>query len=83
MKHPCYINLEQARHVLAEMGVKLSSRQIKRAAEPDATGKRKLPFFLDPIENKLTIEKGTLVSIASCRSKQKTVQKTEPCQFLA
>lgn len=63
MKQPCYINLEQARNVLAEMGVELSSRQIKRAAEPDATGKRKLPFFLDPIENKLKIEKGTLVSI--------------------
>lgn len=63
MKPPCYIGLNQARQVLSEMGVDLSDRQIKRAAEPDATGKRKLPFFVDPIEGKLKIEKGTLVEI--------------------
>jgi len=63
MKQPCYINLEQARQVLAELGVELSARQMKRAAQTDAHGKRKLPFFVDPIENKLKIEKGTLVSI--------------------
>ena len=57
MKEPCYINLEQARQVLAGMGVELSPRQIKRAAEPDAEGKRKLPFFIDPIEGRLKIEK--------------------------
>ena len=63
MKPPCYIGLDQARQVLAEMGVELTQRQIKRAAEPDAQGKRKLPFFVDPIEGRLKIEKGTLVSI--------------------
>lgn len=63
MKPPCYINLDQARDVLAEMNIELSPRQMKRAAEPDASGKRKLPFFVDPIENKLRIEKGTLVQI--------------------
>lgn len=63
MKTPCYIGLEQARQVLADMGVELTPRQIKRAAEADATGKRKLPFFVDPIEGKLKIEKGTLVNI--------------------
>lgn len=63
LKMPCYINLEQARQVLAEMGVELSPRQIKRASETDAHGKRKLPFFVDPIEKKLKIEKGTLVGI--------------------
>lgn len=63
MKMPCYINLEQARQVLAEMGVELSPRQIKRASELDAHGQRKLPFFVDPIEKKLKIEKGTLVNI--------------------
>ncbi|QYZ64698.1 MAG: hypothetical protein OI74_12495 [Gammaproteobacteria bacterium (ex Lamellibrachia satsuma)] len=63
MKIPCYINLEQARQVLGEMGVELSPRQIKRASEMDAQGKRKLPFFVDPIEKKLKIEKGTLVDI--------------------
>ena len=63
MRQPCYINLEQARQVLAEMGVELNQRQMKRAADMDAQGRRKLPFFVDPIEKKLKIEKGTLVSI--------------------
>lgn len=56
----CYIDLEQARQVLAEMGVELTARQMKRAAEADAHGKRKLPFFIDPIEGRLKIEKETL-----------------------
>jgi len=63
MKQPCYIDLSQSRKVLAEMGVELTERQIKRAAEPDTHGKRKLPFFVDPIEGRLKIEKGTLVKI--------------------
>lgn len=63
MKLPCYIDLEQARQVLADMGVELNERQMKRAADKDASGKRKLPFFVDPIEGKLKIEKGTLVRI--------------------
>jgi len=63
MKPPCYIGLDEARETLAEMNVNLSARQMKRAAEPDAAGRRKLPFFVDPIENKLKIEKGTLVRI--------------------
>jgi hypothetical protein len=63
MKPPTYINLEQARQVLAEMGVELNERQIKRAADPDAAGRRKLPFFVDPIDGRLKIEKGTLVKI--------------------
>lgn len=63
MKPPCYINLEQARQVLAEMGVELNERQMKRAADKDASGRRKLPFFVDPIEGRLKIEKGTLVRI--------------------
>ncbi|MDF1600957.1 hypothetical protein PZ895_14435 [Mesorhizobium sp. YIM 152430] len=60
---PQYIGLEQARQVLAEMGVELSSRQMKRAADKDVLGRRKLPFFVDPIEGTLKIEKGTLVDI--------------------
>ncbi|MCG7983373.1 MAG: hypothetical protein JAY90_11575 [Candidatus Thiodiazotropha lotti] len=63
MKELCYINLEQARQVLSGMGVELTTRQIKRAAEPDAHGRRKLPFFIDPIEGRLKIEKGTLIDI--------------------
>lgn len=60
---PCYIGLEQARQVLAEIGVELTPRQMKRAADRDAHGHRKLPFFVDPIEGTLKIEKGTLVDI--------------------
>lgn len=59
----CFIDLRQAREVLAEMGVKLSSRQMKRAAETDAHGRRKLPFFVDPIDGKLKIDKDTLTKI--------------------
>ena len=63
IKQPHYLDLEEARQVLAEMGVTLSPRQMKRAADIDARGRRKLPFFLDPIEGKLKIEKNTLRSI--------------------
>lgn len=63
MKPPCYIDLEQARQVLAEMGIALNERQMKRAADKDASGRRKLPFFVDPIDGRLRIEKGTLVRI--------------------
>lgn len=60
---PTYIDHEQALSVLAEMGVDLSLRQIKRASEPDAQGQRKLPFFRDPIDGKLKIERETLRKI--------------------
>lgn len=63
MKMPCYIDLNQARQVLADMGIELNERQMKRAAEKDAAGLRKLPFFVDPIDGRLKIEKGTLVRI--------------------
>lgn len=65
---PQYIGLEQAREVLAEMGIALNPRQMKRAADKDAQGRRKLPFFVDPIEGTLKIEKGALVEIyARCQ----------------
>jgi len=60
---PQYLDLGQARELLAEMGVELNPRQMKRAADKDAHGRRKLPFFVDPIEGKLKIEKRTLVRI--------------------
>lgn len=63
MRPPCYIGIEQAQEVLAIMGVELNRRQIKRAADPDAHGRRKLPFFVDPIDGRLKIEKGSLVDI--------------------
>lgn len=62
MTQPYYLDLEQARAVLAEMGVELTERQMQRAAEMDAHGRRKLPFFIDPIEGKLKIEKQALIN---------------------
>ena len=62
MKQPRYIDLEEARQVLAGMGINLSERQMQRAAEQDAQGRRKLPFFVDPIQHKLKIEKDDLLS---------------------
>ena len=63
IRQPHYIDLEEARQVLAQMGVQLTLRQIQRAAEQDGQGRRKLPFFVDPIEGKLKIEKNDLISV--------------------
>jgi hypothetical protein len=62
-KQPFYIGLDEARQLLADIGINLSPKQIKRAADPDATGRRKLPFFVDPIDGRLKIERGTLMEI--------------------
>lgn len=59
----CYIGIEQARIVLAELGIEVTDRQMRRAAEADAHGCRKFPFFVDPLDGRLKIEKGTLVRI--------------------
>lgn len=63
IKQPHYVGLEEARQLLAQMGVQLTLRQMQRAAEQDAQGRRKLPFFVDPIERKLKIEKDDLIGI--------------------
>ena len=63
MKQPHYIGLEEARQLVAQMGVRLTLRQMQRAAEQDAQGHRKLPFFVDPIERKLKIDKDDLINI--------------------
>lgn len=60
--HPQYLDLDEARALLAELNVILTPRQMKRAADLDAHGKRKLPFFLDPIEGRLKIERSSLLS---------------------
>ena len=63
MSKPQYLDLEQAREVLNELGIKFNKRQMQRAAEMDAQGRRKLPFFIDPIDKKLKIDRNTLVTI--------------------
>jgi hypothetical protein len=50
IKQQQYIGLEEARRVLAQMGVQLTLRQMQRGAEQDAQARRKLPFFVDTIE---------------------------------
>ena len=60
---PHYIGITEARKALAEIGIELNERQMKRAADPDANGQRKLPFFVDPIDKRLKIERGTLLEI--------------------
>lgn len=63
MSHqPFYLDFEQARQLLAEMNVHLTPRQIKRSSDMDSEGKRKLPWFIDPIEGRLKIERNALLS---------------------
>lgn len=59
--HPQYLDFEQARQLLAELNVHLTPRQIKRSSDMDVQGKRKLPWFIDPIEGRLKIEKQALL----------------------
>jgi hypothetical protein len=54
--------MDEAREILAKMGIELTRRQMQRAAEKDASGRRKLPFFVDPIDKKLKIERSDLVN---------------------
>lgn len=63
MYNPRYLDLGAARKALSEIGIQLTPRQMKRAAEMDAHGNRKLPFFIDPIDKRLKIEKGKLLEI--------------------
>ena len=63
MVKPCYLNLEQARSALSELGIVLNRRQMQRAAEMDGHGRRKLPFFIDPIDKKLKIDRNALLKI--------------------
>jgi hypothetical protein len=60
---PRYLGLEEARETLAALGIEFSKRQMKRAADPDAQGHRKLPFFRDPVDGRLKIEEGALTAV--------------------
>lgn len=67
MKPPQYIDLDEARKALANIGIELTPRQMKRATDKDGEGRRKLPFFIDPIDHRLKIERETLVNIYRAR----------------
>lgn len=58
-----YITINDTVSVLAEIGIDMKLRQIQRAAEPDVHGQRRLPFFKDPIDGCLKIERQTLIGI--------------------
>jgi hypothetical protein len=60
--HPTYLGMEEARQLLADMNVHLTARQIKRSSDMDGDGRRKLPWFVDPIEGRLKIERNALLS---------------------
>lgn len=79
MKQPFFIDLEEARKNLGEIGINLTAKQIKRASEPDAHGHRKLPFFVDPIDKRLKIERGTLLEIyMRCQVQAETTSHVNP-----
>jgi hypothetical protein len=61
-QRPHYLDLEEARQLLAEMNIHLTPRQIKRSSDMDVHGKRKLPWFIDPIEGRLKIDRNALLS---------------------
>ena len=63
MKTPCYINLEEARAVLAELGVSLNLRQKSGGAEPVGHGNPRRPFFAVPIVGPPKIGKGSPAGI--------------------
>ncbi len=60
---PQFLSLDEARELLAEYGIEINLRQMQRAAEPNAHGQRKLPFFKCPIEGRLRIERNTLLGV--------------------
>ncbi|ODT65017.1 MAG: hypothetical protein ABS75_33225 [Pelagibacterium sp. SCN 63-23] len=62
MEIPHYLTVQDAQSLLAQMNVHVNIRQLKRTAEMDGAGKRKLPWFVDPIEGRLMIEKSALLS---------------------
>jgi hypothetical protein len=82
MQQPFYIGLEEARAALAEIGITLTAKQLKRAADPDAEGRRKLPFFVDPIDHRLKIERNTLLSIyLHCQVQAERDSHVNPAAF--
>lgn len=60
---PKFISMEEARTLLADYGLILNERQIRRAASPNAAGKRKLPFFVDPVDGCLKTERRALLRV--------------------
>lgn len=58
-----FITIDETIPTLAEIGIDMKLSQMKRAAEPDHNGLRKIPFFKDPIDGRLKIDKATLLGM--------------------
>jgi hypothetical protein len=58
-----FITIDETIPTLAEIGIDMKLSQMKRAAEPDHNGLRRIPFFKDPIDGRLKIEKDTLIGL--------------------
>jgi len=55
-----YLDRQQVREWLAERGVTLNDRQVRRAMEPDAEGKRAIPAAKCPIRKCLIVRQSDL-----------------------
>lgn len=55
-----YLDREQVREWLAERGVTLNDRQVRRAMEPDVDGKRVIPAVKCPIRKCLIVRQSDL-----------------------
>jgi hypothetical protein len=62
MSEQFYVGLNEACAALAKINVHLTEAQMRRAAVSNG-GKRKLPFFVDPVDRKLKIDLNTLLGI--------------------
>lgn len=61
-----FIGLDAARRLLADRGIVLNDRQMRRATEPGPDGRRRLPFFRCPLTSRLICrEDELLAAIAS------------------
>jgi len=58
-----FITIDETIDTLAEIGIRMNLSQMKRAAEPDHNGLRKIPFFKDPIDGRLKIDRETLIGM--------------------
>lgn len=72
-----FITIDETIGTLAEIGIQMNLSQMKRAAEPDHNGLRKIPFFKDPIDGRLKIDKATLIGMYQ----QLHSEALEHCQY--
>lgn len=72
-----FITIDETINTLAEIGIQMKLSQMKRAAEPDHNGLRKIPFFKDPIDGRLKIDKNTLLDMYNSLHNE----ALEQCQY--